>query len=697
MTSPMRHDAALSLSALIGGILALLVFAGTALALSPLPRSDYSVRAACGAPSPGRASCLALQLVPQSAEAQAHTHPLAAASPAARPTSAASEGVFGLTPGDLHTAYELPDEASSEQTIALVDAYNDPTAESDLRSYDRQLGLPACTSANGCFKKVNQQGEATNLPFPQSTAELEANPGEEAEEAEGWGGEISLDIETAHATCQNCKIVLVEANSPGFADLEQAERAAEQSGATEISNSWGGPELEETPQLEAASPFNHSGIVITASAGDDGYLEWAASTPSNEASFPASSPHVVAVGGTRLNTSQTTGAWQSETVWNDGGENNGVRDGYGAGGGGCSKVFEAQSWQRSVSDWAAVGCGVKRAVADVSADADPYTGLAVYYTSRECESEYHAAVVHWCTYGGTSLASPIIASTYALAGGAQGVAYPARTLYENTTAHPSSLHDVVSGSNGACLKPFNTKTGISACTGSEEASNSCSSKAICLSRSGFDGPSGVGTPHSMVAFELPATEGGPSEAEIESKGKAERQEEARRREEGKREEELERQEEREHEELRRLEEQIKAASAAKSTSSSPTTTSSPSSPPASLPLAPAGGTPAIPKISALALTMKALIALNTSRPRATQVAFAFTLNTAAHVHVSLSKRVRVHRSSHWQLTAYSLTIAAGSGRTARHLTGRGALSPGYYRLTATPTHGVARTIYFQIG
>ncbi|MHB8241423.1 MAG: S53 family peptidase, partial [Solirubrobacteraceae bacterium] len=525
MTTALRHTSRPLLAApaaLAATALALGMLASTSLGASPLPPSDYSVRAACSAPTPGHAACMALQLVPQTAEAQAHTHPLAVATQAAHPASSASEGVFGLTPGDLHTAYQLPDTAIGEQKIALVDAYNDPTAESDLKAYDYQLGLPQCTTANGCFKKVNQKGETTKLPFPRTTAELEAAAGSErAEEAEGWGGEISLDIETAHAVCESCKILLVEANSPSYENLESAEATAESLGATEISNSWGGPELGETPSSETKSAFNHPGTVITASTGDDGYLEWAAKQPSGYAEFPSTSPHVVAVGGTRLLLNSSGHTWKGESVWNDEGIKGGVKEGYGAGGGGCSTIFEAQPWQTGVADWSEVGCGAKRAAADVSADADPYTGVAVYYTSRECESEYQGEVVHWCTYGGTSLASPIIAATYALAGGANGVSYPARTPYENVTAHPSSLHDVVSGSNGECAKPFNNGTGVSGCTNSEEGAN-CSQKAICLARSGFDGPSGVGTPHGLAAFQLPATEPVATEQEILEKEEIER-------------------------------------------------------------------------------------------------------------------------------------------------------------------------------
>ncbi len=216
--------------------------------------------------------------------------------------------------------------------------------------------------------------------------------------------------------------------------------------------------------------FDHPGVVITASAGDDGYLNWLEEPRSAYASFPASSPHVVAVGGTRLSPLGTSGEWTGERVWNDGGESGRVKDGHGAGGGGCSVQFAAPPWQRDVSDWSRVGCGSDRAVADVAADADPYTGLAVYDSSSpECTSEYDTenakkelvrhTVAHWCTIGGTSLASPLIASVFALAGGAQGVEYPAQTLYENAAKSSATLHDVSEGSNGECLLPFDEEAG----------------------------------------------------------------------------------------------------------------------------------------------------------------------------------------------------------------------------------------------
>jgi hypothetical protein len=434
--------------------------------VSPLPASDYSVRSVCAVPAPGHARCLALELVPRTAAARAHTHPLGMTRSAPIRAGRAAEGADGLRPQDVHSAYQLPAAVSSAQTIAVVDAYNDPTAESDLRVYDEEFGLPACTAASGCFSKVNQQGQASPLPATEG----------------GWALEISLDIEVAHATCQSCHILLVEAQASSYEDLEAAEDSAVAAGATEISNSWSGGE----PGTDSAA-FNHPGVVITAAAGDDGYLNWDAPTPGERGfvGYPASSPHVVGVGGTRLELNGPSNTWGSETVWN----------GDGAGGGGCSERFVAPPWQQGLSDWSSVGCGSKRAVADVSADADPYTGVAVYDSTR-----YEGQVLHWLPVGGTSLASPLIASVFALAGGAGGVEYPAKTLYGNEVKAPGSLHDVESGSNGECSKPFNSE-GLSGCSTLEEAA-SCSGNAICLAGPGYDGPTGVGTPNGIDAFEM---------------------------------------------------------------------------------------------------------------------------------------------------------------------------------------------------
>jgi len=327
-------------------------------AVAPLPASDYTVRHVCPAPAPGYAGCLALELVPKTAAARAHTHPLGITRSRAVVAAKASEGAFGLRPQDLHSIYTLPTTVASTQTIALVDAYNDLSAEADLKVYDEEFGLPECTGADKCFEQVNQKGqnaEAGKLPFPASTEERAKEEAacktgpkrtreaacKEVEEADGWAGEISLDIEVAHAICQNCRIVLVEAKSASFLDLEEAEKsAAGLLGATEISNSWGGPEQGITPTADNNSSFDHPGIVITAAAGDDGYLDWDAEQEEERgfADYPASSPHVVAVGGTRLlGPLGPGGTWGGETVWN----------GDGAGGSGCSVALAAPIWQQS--------------------------------------------------------------------------------------------------------------------------------------------------------------------------------------------------------------------------------------------------------------------------------------------------------------------------------------------------------------
>jgi hypothetical protein len=199
-------------------------------------------------------------------------------------------------------------------------------------------------------------------------------------------------------------------------------------------------------------------------------------------------------------------------VWNDGGESTpGVKEGYGATGGGCSAAFTAPAWQQSLSNWSQVGCGDKRAASDVSADADPYTGIAVYDSLGECSipGGKTARESDWCTIGGTSLASPLIAATFALAGGADGVEFPARTLYEREQHSPSLMHDVTDGSNGECLAPFHPLLGVSGCTTSEEG-ESCDATAICLAGDGYDGPTGVGTPDRIGAFETLAAGGRPA-------------------------------------------------------------------------------------------------------------------------------------------------------------------------------------------
>jgi hypothetical protein len=705
MKTCIRSAAVLGLPASIACCLLLCAAAAAASAVAPLPASDYTVRPVCAAPAPGYAGCLALELVPKTAAARAHTHPLGITRSQPIVAAKASEGAFGLRPEDLHSIYQLPTTAASTQTIALVDAYNDPNAEADLKAYDEEFGLPECTGANKCFEQFNQKGqskETGNLPFPESNEAREADETtcktgtgaakevacEEVEEAVGWAEEMSLDIEVSHATCQSCKIKLVEADSASFVDLDEAEKAAATLGATEISNSWGGSEQGVTASEDNASPFNNPDTVITASAGDDGYLDWDAEEGAEKgfADYPASSPHVVAVGGTRLlGPLGPGGTWAGETVWN----------GDGAGGGGCSVTLTAAPWQQSTADWESVGCGQHRAVADISADADPYTGVAVYDSSFKCEYEEGGVVhvVHWCTIGGTSLASPLIASVFALAGGANGVEYPAETLYENEAEDPVTLHDIVSGSNGECTQPFNEEDGLSGCTALQEAA-SCSEKAICLAREGYDGPTGVGTPDGIAAFE-------PVSEEVRRKNEekrlaAEKLREEERRTEQEREERQRKEKEAEEEKKQGGGSGGSGSGGNSSTNGSSTNGSSTTTTASSSTASTVAGQPTI-RLSALTLTLNAIVALNRTRPAISQVGFTFTLSAATRVGVTLAKRVRVHGRTRWLTLAGSLTTTATKGHNGLHLRGQHALAAGSYRLTLTPEKGTARSITFRIG
>ncbi len=696
MTARPRTTAAMFTSAALAAFVLLCAQAPAATTVAPLPPSSYTTRSICPAPAPGHATCLALALVAQTAQAREHTHPvgIAATTPTTAPSPAS--GDFGLRPQDLHSAYALPTSAPSTQTIALVDAYNDLNAKADLEAYSAEFGLPLCTA--GCFSQVNELGESSNLPFPQTPADLTAQEtlckGSEAgetnekkeereeaclavEEAQGWSVEISLDIETAHAVCQNCHIALVESESSDYSDFENAENTAARLGANEISNSWGGPECTTEGCVSDSSAFNHPGVVITASAGDDGFLNWLEEPRWASANFPASSPQVVAVGGTRLERLGADGEWTGESVWNDGGKSGGHKDGHGASGGGCSSHFTAQPWQQSVAGWSSVGCGSKRAVADVAADGDPYSGLAVYDTSPACETAYEEAhvehVVHWCTIGGTSLSSPLIAATFALAGGANGAAYPARTLYESAANAPATLHDITSdittGSNGECATPFDGATGLPSCTSAAEAKTSCSSEPICLAGTGYDGPTGVGTPDGLAAFEPDTEAEGKEEASPGTKEKTPHEPPS-------------------------TGGGLGGAFGGSGAGNPQTGDGSPSAPPASGTSAAAAQTV---EIEGLALTQKALIALNTSRPRIDQFGFTFTVNIAAHVRVSLQRRVTRHRHTRWQAVGRALTIFALAGRNGERLSGRTVLASGSYRLTLTPAHGPAHSLSLKLG
>jgi hypothetical protein len=323
----------------------------------------------------------------------------------------------GYGPAQFRGAYGLPSRAPRSQTIAIVTAYDSPNIEQDLRTYSKTFSLPICSSANHCFRKVNDAGKDAPLPGRSAL----------------WALETSLDVEVAHAVCPNCKILLVEAGSSSVSDLVAAVDTAARLGADVISNSWVVKEFRGETSYD--SHFNRPGIAITAASGDTGY----------GVSWPAASPYVTAVGGTTLDLDNTN-ARVRESAWEQGGS-------------GCSAYEAKPSWQSDD------GC-MQRTVPDVAAVADPSSGAAVY------DSYGYSGRRGWFKVGGTSLAAPIVAAIYALAGNADDVvagSYP--------YAHASALFDVQEGTNGKC-----------------------SSAYLCTSVTGYDGPTGLGTPAGTAAF-----------------------------------------------------------------------------------------------------------------------------------------------------------------------------------------------------
>lgn len=351
--------------------------------------------AVCPAVSPEMARCHSRVVVDNTDQ------PLATARPS------------GFGPTQLRSAYKVTGNGASSTLVAIVDAFGYPNAESDLAVYRAQFGLPACTTANGCFKKVNQNGIAGSYPKTNK----------------GWSQESALDLDMVSAMCPNCSILLVEANNNSSQNLAMSVNTAAAMGAHVISNSYGG---SESGSSSFESLYTYAGIAVTASSGDSGF----------GVQFPASSPHVTAVGGTSLVRSSTPRGW-SETAWSGAGS-------------GCSNVYAKPTWQTDT------GCA-KRTVADVSAVADPNTGVAVYGPARLNRSG-------WLVFGGTSVAAPLIGGIYGVNGGAV-------TYGSDPYSHSGSLYDVTSGSNGSCGGSY-----------------------LCTAGPGYDGPTGLGTPKGVSAF-----------------------------------------------------------------------------------------------------------------------------------------------------------------------------------------------------
>jgi hypothetical protein len=387
------------------GLVLIGLLATRALAQEPTPPgAEQSARhasvkhaAVCPGPAaPGTARCHSHVVVDKSG------HPLATSGPA------------GYRPSDLRNAYNVTGTGTAGTLIAIVDAYGYPNAESDLAVYRAQFGLPPCTTANGCFRKVNQSGVQGNYPRTNTA----------------WSQETALDLDMASAMCPNCSLLLVEANSNSYLNLALAVNTAEALGAHVISNSYGGAESAASTTYEPY--YSYVGVAVTVSSGDSGY----------GVNFPASSPHVTAVGGTSLFRSSNPRGW-SEIAWSGAGS-------------GCSSVYPKPSWQTDT------GCS-KRTVVDVSAVADPSTGVSVYGPASRSRSA-------WMVFGGTSVGAPLIAGLYGVNG--TSVTYGSEPYFKTST-----LNDVTSGTNGNCGGGY-----------------------LCTALPGYDGPTGLGTPNDATSF-----------------------------------------------------------------------------------------------------------------------------------------------------------------------------------------------------
>jgi hypothetical protein len=345
---------------------------------------------------------------------------------ATKTTATATAAVPGYGPASLRSAYNLISASARDgrgATVGIVDAYRDPAAAADLARYRKHFGLPPCTLASGCLRIVNEHGRAR--PRPAANA--------------SWAAEESLDLDMVSAICPHCRILLAQASSNSATDLGIAEDTVVAMGARFVSDSWSSGEFDGQQRYDHY--FNHPGVAITAASGDSGY----------GAAYPADTQFVTAVGGTTLTRSHASRGW-SETAWAGSGS-------------GCSAWEPKPSWQRADAT-APDGC-LNRTENDVAAVADPGTGVAIYDTYLSGGS--------WLEAGGTSVAAPIIAAVYALAGPPARGTYPAAYPYR----HAGRFHRVTSGNNGTC-EP--------------------NRQYLCHGQAGYNGPAGLGTPEGTGGF-----------------------------------------------------------------------------------------------------------------------------------------------------------------------------------------------------
>lgn len=423
--------------------------AGALAQMTGLTAAQVTASAACPPASAGRVRCAAQALLVRSSHRpvrplvrprRSFTQIFPRVARGVAPASAAAAATAGAppqagTPAYLQQAYDLSylsQTGGIADTVAIVDAYDSASAEADLARYRATYGLPPCTTANGCFQKVNQSGASGPLPGADS----------------GWEMEISLDLDAVSALCPNCHIVLVEARSTSIADMNQAEATAARLGARQISNSWAG--VSGTP---IPGTYTFPGVAVIAATGDSGYVG-----PGQDA-YPAAFPGVTAAGGTTLTASTAaapTARGFSESAWS-------LSGGWG-GGSGCDVQEAKPAYQTDT------GCR-GRSYSDVSAVGDPSTGLMVYDSGNG----------GWMLVGGTSLATPLIAAYDAITG--VNGATP-QWAYSNS----ASLNDPATGSTGACAAAIayicNAGVGFDGPTGAGSISG-----AIVPGAPGIAGPS----------------------------------------------------------------------------------------------------------------------------------------------------------------------------------------------------------------
>jgi hypothetical protein len=397
--------------------------------------------------------------------------------------AAAGTVPVGYTPAQLQAAYQLPASAGVGRLVAVVAPDDDPNVGGDLAAYRSYFGEAACPQTQSwatqtCLTVVNESGE---LIFPGSGTAPGANS--------VWSLKTSAQLDAISAACPGCRLLLVEVNSAAISEVGTGVETAVKLGAQVITTGVQDPESSSDPTYDS-NYFKQPGVEITAAAGDSGYP----TSATQGVEYPAASQYVTAVGGTTL-TRMSSAAGSTctpavagsrgwcETAWNDS---------YGATVSGCSADDSAPSWQTSGVPAAVNACDGKRPVADVAADADPATGIAVYDSYGTISGSNGSG---WQSgpdnagIGSTAVAAAIVAGAYALAGLPNSNADPASNVYGNpsdpaaTALHQRLFNDITAGND--------IPTG---------SNTTCSPAYLCAAGAGYDGPTGLGSPDGVTGF-----------------------------------------------------------------------------------------------------------------------------------------------------------------------------------------------------